>query len=361
MALTEAHHIKSTVPDSNHDLTGLFKRRWVYHLLFWILYYLFYASVVAFGIYKIKDPVFYFQLAFLFSFDITIAYFNLYFLMPRFLYEKKYISYGLLLLLALILSALGNMMLKQLYTHLGSQYYSFTSAFNFANISSAIIERFYLIGLTAGLKLSKDWITNMQRMREREKQYLETELNFLKSQIQPHFFFNTLNNLYSLTLKKSDQAPEVVLKLSELMSYMLYESNTDFVPLNKEIAYLQNYMDLEQLRFGKRMEVVFDIDENTDDIKIPPMILILFVENSFKHGAKNNLNKIIIRADIKTENGFLFFNIDNPSKKDIPATASAGIGLKNVKRRLDLLYGDKYQLGMTEKEGRFIVTLKIPV
>jgi LytS/YehU family sensor histidine kinase len=197
-------------------------------------------------------------------------------------------------------------------------------------------------------------------MKEKEKQHLETELNFLKVQIQPHFFFNTLNNLYSLTLKKSDQAPEIVLKLSALMSYMLYESNTSKVPLSKEITYLLNYLDLEKLRFGQRLVVTFEMEGPIEEVNIPPMILILFLENSFKHGIKNNLHKIQIDILLKVEEGFLFFSVKNPVEEKT-STGNTGIGLKNAKRRLELLYGNNYCLDLLEKQNEFIVSLKIPV
>src|SRR5262249_8589975 len=147
----------------------------------------------------------------------------------------------------------------------------------------------------------KDSLLHRQWVKEKEKQYLETELNLLKSQIQPHFFFNTLNNLYSLTLKKSDLAPEIVLKLSALMSYMLYESNASLVPLTKEVSYLENYIDVEKLRFGQRLSVEFEKKGNMDQVNIPPMILILFVENSFKHGVKHNINKISITISLEVD------------------------------------------------------------
>ena len=190
---------------------------------------------------------------------------------------------------------------------------------------------------------------------------LEAELNFLKSQIQPHFFFNTLNNLYSLTLKKSDQAPEVVLKLSDLMSYMLYETNTPKVSLNKEIVYLENYIDLEKLRFGNNLTVSFNIDGQTDGVYLPPLVLILFIENCFKHGARDKLNKMEIDIGIKVEDGHLFFNVKNPVAENSAAKNANGLGLKIARRRLQLLYNDDYSLDEIREGKQYAVSLKIPV
>jgi two-component system LytT family sensor kinase len=355
------YHPSLSLPKDPQLLVSMpLKKRILYHILFWICYFSLYTGFVLYGVYKVRDPVIYLQLTGFFPLEIALVYLNFYFLMPKFLYAKKYAQYGSLLFLSILIAALLNIGLKNLYKE-GSAFFSLAAILNFTNLVGTMIERVYLIGLTTGIKLAKDWVVNIQLMKEKEKQYLETELNFLKSQIQPHFFFNTLNNLYSLTLKKSDRAPDVVLKLSELMSYMLYESNTAFVSLDKEIDYLQNFMDLEQLRFGDRMQVEFDIEGKTENISIPPLILILFVENSFKHGVKNNLNSIRIRAKLKALPDEIFFSISNPKQQTLSTAEKAGIGLKNVKRRLDLLYGNSYILDMKDEGDDFTVSLKIPV
>ena len=362
MVSTSPNNILSAgqpVVETRLQLYGLFKRRWLYHTLFWILYY-FFLCLVFYNAYQIHDLIFYAQFILFIPISAALVYVNLYILIPYFLYRKKYFYYALLLSVALLGAAFIDQLLKQLYVHFGSKIFAFTADLNFQNLFLETTGMFYLTGFTTSIKLSKDWIQNQQLMKEKEKQYLETELNFLKAQIQPHFFFNTLNNLYSLTLKKSDQAPEIVLKLSALMSYMLYESNTPKVSLSKEITYLQNYLDLEKLRFGQRLVVTFEIDGQIEEVSIPPMILILFLENSFKHGVKNNLNKIRIDISLKIREGFLFFEVKNPVEEN-RSTENRGIGLKNAKRRLELLYGNNYRLDLLEKEHEFIVSLKMPV
>ncbi|RYG00438.1 MAG: histidine kinase [Chitinophagaceae bacterium] len=336
-------------------------RRILSHTAFWIGYFVFYAVVVLYGVYKIHDPLFFLQFMVFFPFEIALVYLNIYVLIPKFLYEKKYWQYGGLLLLFICISIVINQFIKNYYAENGSVYYAATAGWTTSNLVSTGLERIYLLGLTTGIKLARDWIQNIQLMREKEKIYLETELNFLRSQIQPHFFFNTLNNLYSLTLKKSDHAPDVVLKLSELMSYMLYESNTQLVQLDKEINFLQNFMDLEQLRFGDRMKVRFDIDGITENKKIPPLILILFVENSFKHGAKNNLREIGIEINLTVSEKQLIFTISNPVEVTQTDLTNNGIGLKNVKRRLDLLYGPDYSLLSETSDEQYITRLMIPL
>ncbi len=347
--------VESNIPDF-----GPFKKRWVYHTLFWICYYLILALLFLVE-YQIPPGMFYLNLLMLIPVQMCLVYINLYILIPRFLFSKKYLEYIVLLLLTMIFFATITIGIEKIFFQLGSVLFARDASFVFRNYFARCFEQIYLLGLTGSLKLSKDWLRNQQRMKEREKQYLETELNFLKSQIQPHFFFNTLNNLYSLTLKKSDQAPEVVLKLSDLMSYMLYESNVQKVPLLKEITYLQNYTDVEKLRFGQRLEVVFRIEGETERVAVPPMVLILFLENSFKHGVRNNLNQIRIDIQLAVDEKFLYFKVSNPLPENNEQIQNPGIGLKNVRRRLDLLYGDEYSLD-TENWGKsYIVSLKIPV
>jgi two-component system LytT family sensor kinase len=343
----------------HNRLTHLFKSRWIYHSAFWLVYFLFICAAL-FSAYGIRDLKFYLELMAFMPFAAALVYFNIYILIPALLYRKKYFYYTLSLILGILAMALADQSLKEIYIHFGSTVFSYTAGFGIKSLFSEAVGLIYVTGFTTGIKLSKEWIQNQQLMKEKEKQYLETELNFLKTQIHPHFFFNTLNNLYSLTLKKSDQAPDVVLKLSALMSYMLYESNTAKVSLSKEIAYLQDYLDLEKLRFGQRLNVSFEIEGHMEEVNIPPMILILFIENSFKHGVKNNVNKIKIEILLKVDEGYLYFRVQNPIGEKTSA-GNTGIGLKNAGRRLELLYGNNYQLDFLERENEFIVSLKIPV
>jgi two-component system, LytTR family, sensor kinase len=333
---------------------GLLKRRWVYHTIFWVIYYLFVC------LYQVRGGV-YILLTGPLLVQIAIIYFNIYILVPRLLFKKKYVQYALSILLMGAVATIMTLLIHKLYAELGSNAYKSMLTFNGKRMAVDFMDFIYLLSMATGIKFVKDWIVNQQLMQEKEKQYLETELNFLKSQIQPHFFFNTLNNLYSLTLKKSDLAPEIVLKLSELMSYMLYDSNAPLVPLTKEIAYLQNYLDVEQLRFGQRLSVSFDIEGPMEEVNIPPMILILFIENSFKHGVKNTISRIYIDISLKVEKGFLFFHIKNPLPDAGLSSENPGIGLKNGRRRLDLLYGKDYSLDVLVKDRTFLVSLKIPV
>jgi LytS/YehU family sensor histidine kinase len=286
------------------------------------------------------------------------CYLNFYLLIPRLLFTRRYVYYILSLAAILMLCPFLILSIEQAY------YSGMTPKAHIltpGNWIVGIITAIYALGLATGVKFVKDSFLNQQLQKEREKHYLETELKFLRAQIQPHFFFNTLNNIYSLTLKKSDEAPEIILKLSDLMSYMLYDSTAALVPLAKEIDYLTNYLDVEQLRFGRRLTISFTIDGETAGVHIPPMILILFLENSFKHGVKNNISNILLTIRLRVADNRLLFHVENPISEEEKEPNDKGIGLKNVRRRLDLLYGDRYTLDIREENRIFIVTLQMPL
>lgn len=341
--------------------SGLLRLRWLYHTLFWTLYFGLTITLYL----SLREHLqlgHYVSTAVMVLIEAGVVYLNLYILIPRFLYTRKYGQYALVLFAAMAVCPLLHESFEYIYAvflekHDPAKLRIFTPG----NWFIGLIQCIYVLGLATGIKFVKDTLINQQIQKEREKQYLETELKFLRTQIQPHFFFNTLNNIYSLTLKKSDQAPEIILKLSDLMSYMLYESTAPLVPLDKEIDYLHNYLDVEQLRFGNRLTISFNIEGDTTGIQIPPMILILFLENSFKHGVKNNISNILLTICLRVESDHLLFHVENPISEEEKDPNAKGIGLSNVRRRLDLLYGDRHTLDIRETEGRFIVTLKMPL
>jgi LytS/YehU family sensor histidine kinase len=196
----------------------------------------------------------------------------------------------------------------------------------------------------------------------RRQQEKEAELKLLKSQLNPHFLFNTLNNLYGLSVMKSDKLPSLMLKLSDLLRYSLYETKETYVPLEKEIKYLENYMSLEKIRLEDKTEIRFDKTGNFSDKKIAPMLLIVFVENAFKYleVSKDKLSKV--KVNLKTEENKLIFNCENTFdeteiiKQNLEAGKS-GIGLQNAKKRLDLIYPNKHQLTIKKENENYVVQL----
>lgn len=191
---------------------------------------------------------------------------------------------------------------------------------------------------------------------------LEAEIKFLKSQINPHFLFNALNNIYTLTLLKSDSAPEHLMKLSGMLRYMLYDCKTETVPLHKEIAYLQNFIDLQMLKDSNGLNVRVHFDQNRPNMTFAPMLLIPFVENAFKHSNIEDRERGWIDIDLQTREGAVEFNVSNSLPESRGSKDKVGgIGLNNVRRQLELLYPERHNLEIEEKDGMFRVCLKIIV
>jgi LytS/YehU family sensor histidine kinase len=229
-----------------------------------------------------------------------------------------------------------------------------------------MIGEFYVIAFVTAIKITMDWLKEHRQLMELEKIQMETELLFLRTQVSPHFFFNTLNNIYSLAIEKSDKTPKIILKLSELMRYLLYETKPKRQRLDKEILCIQNYLDLERIRYGDNLEINMNITGDISGKKIAPIVLLSFVENSIKHGANKNVGKIKIDIDFQIERDFLYFRISNPipasSKYENFIKTPGGIGLENVKKRLSLGYKKHhYKLNIEQTEKLFIVNFKIKV
>ena len=192
---------------------------------------------------------------------------------------------------------------------------------------------------------------------------IETELQSLKNQINPHFLFNTLNNLYALTLKKSDQAPEVVLKLSDMMRYMLYECNEKEVLMEKEFHYIQNYIELEKIRYSANTDIELNVDESLMEKRIAPLLLIPFVENSFKHGSQSSLEKAYIHINAKLNDDTMIFSVVNSKPQVIPGQIhpkkQGGVGLTNVYKRLELIYPNRHNLQIDDMPDSYSIKLII--
>lgn len=191
-----------------------------------------------------------------------------------------------------------------------------------------------------------------------ESEKLTGELQFLKSQINPHFLFNVLNNMYGLSLKKSDLLPDSILKLSGMMRYMLYESEDKEVPLKNEISYLDSFIDLQKLRLANRIDISFLKEGAIDDKRISPMILIPFVENAFKHGITHNGNSYIF-IYLKIDGDTMIFKTDNPFTGHKAKDKASGVGVQNVQRRLALLYPQRHSLKKEIQDDRYICTLVV--
>jgi len=288
--------------------------------------------------------------------NIGLFYLNYLYLIPRFLDKKNYKFYSLSLVIVIIVFGLFKYGVASYYKpyilHEMGHDITFVSYF----ISAALTSIFFLF-LSTALKFGVDWFLNERVQGDLENQRLSAELAFLKSQINPHFLFNSLNSIYSLAYQKSDTTPEAILKLSEIMRYMLYESNDNKVDLEKELLYLQNYIDLQKIRFGNKAFVDFKITGEVGSQKIVPLLLIAFIENAFKHGVANDASSPICLR-INLDGTKLHFFMEN-KKHTLNKDTEGGIGLSNVKRRLDLLYPGKYTLTIQDKPDTYTCELSL--
>lgn len=332
-----------------------------YHIYFWLGYFLF--NVIRWGSYF--DDYWYSLKSNLVEFPlhILIVYFNIYILIPKFLLQKKYKKYILSLAFSLLLIYIFRTGLNYLLVtkNIWPEAEGIQEAFTFNHVIAVTLGELYVVALATAIKLTIDWANQKDRIETLKKERLKSELNFLKTQIQPHFFFNTLNNLYALTLEKSKKAPEVVLKLSEIMQYVIYDIKQQKVSLLKEIEYIQNYIDLQQLRCHKNATINIAIDGDISKAKVPPLIFLSFVENCFKHGDRNSNNFYIYILFKKTKQNNLVFTVKNSYETKEITSIKKGIGNTNTKRRLDLIYENKYKLNISKSNSVHAVDLEIPL
>jgi two-component system, LytTR family, sensor kinase len=346
----------------NYSTKEINLNRILFHASFWIIYVLYYTLV--FGSFDFKYPEISQEILIVLPVRMAATYFTLYILFRLFFYQKKYTLFIVgFMVSAVVFSLLQNIVYH--YIIFPAFYHKLTteSILYFPRLLKGIINIYFIVTVATTIKLLKKWYTDEKYHQDVEKQRLEAELNLLKAQVHPHFLFNTLNNLYALTLKKSDKASEVVLKLSELLSYMLYECNVPKVQLDKELEMINNYISLEKLRYSDVLDIKIRVTGDTRGINIAPMLILPFVENSFKHGASGSLTSPWIKIDVQIQDNFMVLKVANSKNgnKKTTNTYTEGIGLKNVRRRLELLYTNLYDLQIKDENNIFQVILTLNV
>jgi hypothetical protein len=210
----------------------------------------------------------------------------------------------------------------------------------------------------SSLSLGKQWLLKQKEFLQAQQEKITAELQLLKAQVHPHFLFNTLNNIYSFSLDRSPKTPELILKLSSLLSYMLYDCKAEEVRLEKEVEIMKNYIDLEKERYGNTIEISWTVEGDIRDVFISPLLMLPFLENAFKHGASEQIEKPWLGVDISVANNILKFKIAN-SKNEYSSQSTNGIGINNVKKRLEFLYPGKYELKINDEGDFFAVSLMV--
>lgn len=347
---------------SSKKISTLFSNPIFRHVLFWLGVFAYFVGTV-----NMQSYSGYIEVIEHFSIHVfcqmAVAYTTIYVLIPRFLTPKKYFLF-VLSLLALLIIVFVIFVACHEYYHIPKYRisgipYDSTRIFweNVFDLRLFLGKFITILSPTILLVIAK-FYKEQQAYLQLNEQKKSAELSALKHQLNPHFLFNTLNNLYALSINKSDEAPEVIAKLSEMLDYMLYGSEDTFVPLKKEIELIDNYLALEKIRYDDRVEISFTKDLKTD-VQIAPLILLTFIENAFKHGVSQELKKAYIHMKIGTERDSIQFHITNSIAKNTSSDKDS-IGLSNVKKQLDLLYLDSYSLDIANETDCFSVHLKLP-
>ncbi len=349
-----------------HFLDTLLQNRIGLHVLFW-LFVLFLAPLVAdTSIIEVWQSLVYRGVGL--PMKMIATYFVAYYLIPYYFQKEKYVQFAIYFVVSSIVFCViyrfNNVHIAE--TLAGDEdykeslweiirYYDETILGYIGRVYSMTIPFIFI-------KMLKSRGAEKRKVDRLEKEKIDAELSFLKAQIHPHFLFNTLNNLYVLTLKKSDQAPDVVAKLSEMLDYMLYQCKEEKVLVSKEIILLQHYLDLEKLRYGDRLQLTFDHTLDDQAAQIAPLILISIIENAFKHGVSGAIEQPAVVISMRVEKGVLYLRVYNTRPK-IPQTDEMGykkgIGQNNVRRQLELIYPDRYEWNYEESSTSYEVNLTI--
>ncbi len=354
------HPLSSLYPLHSCYLAGMVKRlltsiilRYTFAsvglFLFWFAYYFFNSKVVS-------------RSSLLAGFD-TAEYMGgylvvSYLLLPRFIGHKNilYLISGLMLLV-LFIGAL-RMYEYKIVSALYHQPYAVTSS----SLIYVFTTTTFILGALSGVRFTIDWLQSQKRIEEINKERATSELEFLKGQLNPHFFFNSINTLYGSIDSGNEKARSILLKLSDMLRYQLYECAGEHVPLEKEINYIRNFVDLQQLRTSERLRVTLTFDEAISTLRVPPLLLSPLVENAFKHISKFTEEENWITITLNLLQGKIHFSIQNSFEENnlnqLPA--ASGIGLTNIQRRLELIYAGKAELKIERKSPLFTVNLFLP-
>ncbi|MCB2219950.1 MAG: sensor histidine kinase [Bacteroidetes bacterium] len=329
------------------------------HLLFWSV-----SGYVLLNIFTLSSSYqqidYIYTVIFMLSLAIPVEL-NLIVFIPRFLNQKKYAAYLLVFVSSLFIFSLFNQVLFSRWIDFLLPGYYFISYFSFSDIL-----KFFLVFMviTTLLHLSKEWFElkdASQKMMFLEKEKIDAELKALANQVNPHFLFNSLNVLYSLTMNNRKEAPEAILKLSDLLRYVIYDSSTEQVTVDAEVKMIHDFIDLQRFRTNPDAAIHFDTDIDDGQMKIAPMLCLPLVENSFKHGLKGDVKDTFVKINLITsDDQFRIIVENNKGTVDrVGGNGSGGVGLKNIRNRLELIYPGKHSLLIIESGVTFRVEMEI--
>ena len=327
-----------------------------YHFLFWALYVL--SEYLANLVHLSPGTQFEFLRSTLLSLPVLMlpTYFLVWFAVPRLLKKRKIALFALSVLVVGLFVFYSRIKWLELINYINHDHYFQVPA---SKVVKNVIRDYAIIALAVCIYIIGDWRKNQQLNEALIKAKAEAEIKLLKSQLQPHFLFNSLNNIYSLALMKSDLTADSILKLTDLLEYLVYKANQEKIPLAQEVQLIKNYIGLEQLRYGEQLQVEEQINIDNEQLLIAPLLLLPFAENCFKHGgsSKNGIFRIVLH--LKVAQNRLEFYLENSKKKMPSPEKTGGIGLENIQKRLQLIYPQSHQLNILDEEDSFKIQLSI--
>lgn len=282
----------------------------------------------------------------------------MYFFLPRLLLRERYLATCFLLLGWALAGWFLNYFFRAYVFIPVQEHYNMPGIERNPWMASSFLVLTTTAGITSGIFLTKHWVTKQHQWLQAEKEKTLAELQLLKAQVHPHFLFNTLNNIYSYSLHNSPKAPVLILKLSSLLSYMLYDCRSDEVLLEKEVEILKDYVDIEKERYGSRIDISWNVEGEIKDKVIAPLLILPFVENAFKHGTAEQLERPWLSFDLVVQQNKLHCKIVN-SKNETKPVYRGGLGIENARKRLAIFYPQQHQLDVTDAGSCFVVDLSV--
>lgn len=344
------------------------------HLAFWTFWWLFQGFLYAFTpapinvSYLDRIPYSMVESSIYLLAHIFLAYSLMYFVLPRYLLKNKYAVTGIwVLILFFATAAISTLIAMYIVDPIRDSILSeelqpvkrFRPHSFFMGLLAGLRGAITIGGMAAAIKLMKHWYIKEQRNLQLQKEKAEAQLQLLKAQVHPHFLFNTLNNIYAHTQGVAPVAAQLVMGLSDMLRFMLYECNQAMVPLSKELTMIRDYITLEKVRYDEQFDIHLDIPTDTGHLHIAPLLLLPLVENCFKHGASNMLEQPWLNLQIHLKEDLMEMRLMNGKAKEKTPTATFGIGIENVRKRLELLYPDRHTLKIMNEEEVFVVTLSL--
>ncbi|MEZ4828443.1 MAG: histidine kinase [Bacteroidia bacterium] len=286
------------------------------------------------------------------------VYFIALYAVPQFLQKGRNLAFLVVIVMVAFLVFFFRLRLLELINYLRENvYYRMPPS----KVVKNVIRDYSVIALAVCLYIIGDWRKKADLNARLVKARADAELQLLKAQLHPHFLFNTLNNIYSQALSRSDHVADSILRLTELLDYLVYWANKEKVPLTREIQLIQNYLELERLRYGDNLQISAQLEVPNESILISPLLLLPFVENCFKHGGKGKNGKFEVKMQLQVNDRLVFLLSNSKRFTPVTKTENGGIGLENIRKRLDLIYPDSHKLEIEDNETAFCVKFELAI